>query len=156
MDVETVLHHWGPFSWKRINILGVRSRTKHTDWLPPKIVIKANEQTLPVQTTVCDSLHCVKVAVRPVDPLCYNVKGEGSGCAKPFFDELEAITAIHEGALELGFLLAETFVCEKHVAANRRKQQIHQGISWGKTSTNKMIWLVSGFLSLQIPFIVSL
>ena len=79
-------------------------------------------QPLPVQTIVGDSLHGVKVAVRPVDPLSDNIKGNSHWSAKSALHQLEAITAVHEGTLELHLLSGRAHVCEEHIAANKQNK----------------------------------
>lgn len=78
-------------------------------------------QPIPVQTGVCDSLHGVKVAVRPVDPLGDDIEGDPGWRAEPVSYQLYTITPIHEGALKLWLFVGITHVCEEHVAANKHK-----------------------------------
>lgn len=80
-------------------------------WPPPS----------PIQTKVGDRLHCVEVAVRPVDPLVDNVHSDSRGNAKSVLHQLNAVTAIHEGTFQPHILIGIAHVCEEHVAANARK-----------------------------------
>lgn len=76
-------------------------------WPPP----------LPVQAMVGDRLHCVEVAVRPVDSFVDNVDSDSSGNAKSFLHQLNAVAAIHEGTFQSHILIGVAHVCEEHVAA---------------------------------------
>lgn len=76
-------------------------------------------QPLPVQTIVGDGLHGVEVAVGPVDPLSDDVKGDSCWSAQSGPHQLKAITAIHEGSLQLHLLTGEAHVSEEHVPAGK-------------------------------------
>lgn len=80
-------------------------------------------QILPVQTTIGDSFHCVKVAVRPIDPLCDNIYSNSSGSTKSVLHQLHTVTAIHEGTFQFYFLTGIACVCEEHVAANKQRKE---------------------------------
>lgn len=82
-------------------------------WPPPS----------PVQTMVGDRLHCVEVAVRPVDPLVDNVQSDSRGSAKSVLHQFYAVTAIHERTFQPHILIGVAHVCEEHIAANARKKK---------------------------------
>lgn len=63
------------------------------------------------------------MAVRPVDPLGDDIKGNSCWRAEPALYQLETIAAIHEGTFELRLHIVTTHVCEEHVATNQKKKK---------------------------------
>lgn len=70
---------------------------------------------------VSDGLHCVEVAVRPVDSLGDYIKSNPCWCAKSAFDQFHTIAAIHESTLKLGLLVPAPHVCEEHISTKKQK-----------------------------------
>lgn len=64
------------------------------------------------------------MAVRPVDPLGDDIKGNSCWHAEPALYQLETIAAIHEGTFELRLHIVTTHVCEEHVATNQKKKNV--------------------------------
>lgn len=62
------------------------------------------------------------MAVRPVDPLGDDIKGNSCWRAEPALYQLETIAAIHEGTFEFRLHIVTTHVCEEHVATNQKKK----------------------------------
>ncbi len=77
-----------------------------------------------MQTGVGDSLHCVEMAVRPIDPLGDDIQGYSCWNANSSLYQLKTIGPIHEGTFNLHLLIGKARVCEEHVAANRQRKNL--------------------------------
>lgn len=75
----------------------------------------------PVQTTVSNSLHGVKVYVGPIHPLGDDIYCDSCRNAESVLHELNTVTAVHERTFQLYLLGGSAHVCEEHVAANTQQ-----------------------------------
>lgn len=83
----------------------------------------------PVQTTVSNSLHGVKVCVTPVHSLGDDIYCDSCRNTESALHELNTVTSVHECSLQLYLLRGNAHVCEEHVAANTQ-QQNPSGALW--------------------------
>lgn len=75
----------------------------------------------PLQATVSNSLHSVKVYVSPIHPFGDDIYCDSCRNAEFVLHKFNAVAAVHECAFQLYLLGGSALVCEEHVAANTQQ-----------------------------------